>query len=231
MRKVFSDPKVQQAHADAAKIDSQHDRVFVQLPDAAKQRALSEAVRYFQSPAFQSQRNAIIQATELAEQRLGPAGLAAAERIATRRTVTDESQEQVADRIEAGQVAELLETAAELAASPEIQETIEQADLEALVQLDEDQTAERVTSESEASTGSDSVDYSAYSIEYYEFTKEELLEMHQEALLLLLPLEAALAWLTVSNPGSPVFATLLVVVGGLIAFVLFSQAVISRWDD
>jgi hypothetical protein len=231
VRRMLADPMVQRAHADAARIYNQQNRVLAQMPDPATQRALSEAMRYIKSPAFQNQRRTILRANELTQQRVGPPGVAAAERIATRRTTADGPVEEAAERIEAGQVAELLEQATELAGNPEILGLLQQADPDALVRVDEEQREEDSIPEGDTSTEPDVGMSGAYLAEYPDLTKEDLLEIHAEILLVLYPLEVALAWLSISNPGAPIFVTLLVVVGGLITFVHFSQMVISRWDD
>ena len=181
-------------------------------------------------------RYAILQANRTAHQRLGSAGLAAAERIASRRNATDGSQDRGAERIRAGQATEVLEEASKLAANPEVREVIERADPEAIMDLDEEQQveaeqrAESTALAPEVVIEPRTIETDVYEGAYPEFTKEDILEIHTQALLVLLPLEAALAPLSFT-PASPIAAPLAGGVGGAIALVTFSTMLISRWED
>jgi len=180
----LSDPQILRARADVPRIVAQYNSALAQMPDAATQRAIFESARYFGSTEFQYQRDAVLLVTRAARQHLGPQRLASAERIAVQRTAVNGSQARAAERIRAGEGPTLLKEAAELAASPEVRETIERADPETLARLDEEQwsgapdlmawdtTTERV----------------AYGDEYPELTKEDLLKMCDRAQLILLPL-------------------------------------------
>lgn len=169
-RELLSDPAILQAHTVASRIFEQRDRALVQMPDAATQRAILEAAKYCDSEAFLTQRDAILQAAQMAQQRLGPESLAAVGRVAARRSAADGSQERAAERIRAGQATELLEEATQLAASPEIRETIELADPKALLQLDKEQQAE-VPAAEQGTVEQGTAKPKVYEYEYPEFTK------------------------------------------------------------
>src|SRR5215217_429413 len=111
---LFADPAVRRAHADAARWLAERNRLFAHQPDPATQRAIREAARYFNSPQFLSQRNAVQQAVEEARRHLGAEGLFAAGRVATRRSTSEGTAENAAERIEAGQATELLDEATNL---------------------------------------------------------------------------------------------------------------------
>ena len=163
------------------------------MPDAATQRAVLEATRYLNSEEFRAQRAAILQANEVAQQRLGTQGLAAAERIAALRTAADGSQQRAAELIRSGQGTRILEEASDLAASPQVRETLKRADYEALVRLDEEQP-EVPAQETEGEPAE-------YEDELLEVPKEVLLARYRRALLVLLPLHAALA-IEAAAPGT-----------------------------
>jgi hypothetical protein len=224
----LSDPQILRAHADVHRIVAQSNSALAQMPDAATQRAILEAARYFGSREFQDQSDAVLQATRVARQRLGPQRLASAERIAAQRTAVNGSQTSAAERIRAGEGPTLLKEAAELAASPEVRETIERADPETLARLDEEQPFEAPDLLSWDTT----TERVVYGDAYPEFTKEDLLEMCDRAQLVLMPLEAAFVILSFAAPPvSPVFGPLSVGTGGLIVLVQWSEKVISRWED
>jgi hypothetical protein len=192
-RQLGADPAIQQAQAEARRIFEQRNWVYAQMPDPATQKALVEAARYFNSPEFQAQRDAVLQAARAARQYLGPEGLAAAGRIASRRSSSSESQEPTAERVREGQAATILEEATKLAAKPEVRETIQAVDSEALLRLDEEQRAQEGASESEGVLESGPVELEDYRGELTELSKEDLIKVHDQALLLLLPLQAVLA--------------------------------------
>jgi hypothetical protein len=224
----LSDPQILRAHADAHRIVAQYNSAVAKMPDAATQRAILEAARYFGSREFQDQRDAVLQATRVARQHLGPQRLASAERIAVQRTAVNGSQEHAALRIRAGEGPTLLKEAAELASSPEVRETIEHADPETLARLDEEQEFEGPALLSWDTT----TERVVYGDEYSEFTKEHLLKMCDRAQLVLMPLEVAFVILSFAAPPvSPVFGPLSAGTGGLIIFVQWSEKVISRWED
>jgi len=219
IRELLSDPHILQAHAGAR-------RLAAEMPDASTQRALLESARYFSSREFESQRDAIFQANQIARQYLGSQGLAAAMRIAARDAAAAGSQERAAERIRSGQVTRLLEEASELAASPEVRELIERADLEALVRLDEEEQSEALAPETEVAGGPE-----VYEDEYLEGTKEDLLERYERALLVLLPLQVALAIQAASPGAPPVFSSLSDTVECLIVVVVWLELMISRSED
>lgn len=222
----LSDPQVRRAHEETARILAQHGSVLAAMPNEETQKRLLEAARHFDSHEFQAQRDAILQANQIVRQRLGSEGLAAAQRIATRHTVAYRSQEQAAERIKSGEATVLLREATRLAASPEVRETIENADPEAILWLDQEEGSEEFAAEPEAGVERETVGE-----EYPEFTKEELLEMHTQALMVLWPLEVALVVLALTPATSSVGAPLTLAVGGLTVFVEWSERMISRWED
>ena len=122
----------------------------------------------------------------------------------------------------------LLKEAAELAASPEVRETIERANPETLARLDEEQPFEATDLLSWDTT----TERAVYADEYPEFTREDLLQMCNQAKLVLLPLGGAFALLSLSAPPvSPVFVPLSIGTGSLVMFVQWSEEIISRWED
>lgn len=129
----------------------------------------------------------------LARTRLGPEGLATAGRVAGRRASEGDGADEAAERIEAGNAEALLEEAAELAASPELRDLIERADLEVLVRLDEQQTAE-----AEAEGDEPRAERTAEADRLAELwdrrpTKQQLRNVLDGGLLVLVPLETGLA--------------------------------------
>lgn len=226
VRQWLSDPQARQAHEETARIIAQHGSTPAQMPNAETQKRLLEVARYFESREFQAQRDTILQANQMVRQRLGSEGLAAAQRIATRRTAADRSQEQAAERIKSGEATLLLQEATRLAASPEVRETIESADPETILRLDREERSEEFAAEPEASVERETVGE-----EYAEFTKEELLEMHAQALMVLWPLEVALVMLALNPATSPLGTPLALAVGGLTVFVVWSERMIARWED
>jgi hypothetical protein len=193
-------------------------RIFVQR----------QAAQYFGSREFQDQRDAVFQAIRAARRRLGPHRLASAQRIAVQRTAVNGSQARAAERIKAGEGPTLLKEATELAASPEIRETIARAYPETLARLDEEQQFKAPDLLSWDTTTKRVV----YEDEYPDLTKEDLLKMCDRARLVLLPLGGAFALLTLAPPPvSPIFGSLSIGTGGLIMFVEWSERMISRWED
>lgn len=230
VRRMLSDPAIRKAYLDVQWISEERNRALAQMPDEAVRGNFLEAARYFNSKEFQSHRDAMLQASQVAQQRLGVQGLAAAGRIAARSIAVNRTQEQAVERIQAGHAAELLGEATHLASNPAVRETVERADPDALVRLDEQQHGE-VAPEPEIPDESGLIESGPYHAnEFPEFTKEDLLEMHAKALLVLWPLEAALATLLLT-PTAPLIAQLTIQVGGLIAFVTWSERIISRWED
>lgn len=209
----------------------QRNDILTQMPNEATRRQLIEASRYFNSGKFQSQRDAILQANQLARQRLGSEGLAAAGRVSARRTATDSSQQRGAERLKSGEASLIIEEAAELAASPEVRETIENADREAILRLDEEQRAEALASEPEAEVDPGIAETDLLEREYQQYTKEELLEMHTQALLILWTLEAAFVPLAMLPAATPIAGPIAGAIGSLIALLSVSERVISRWED
>jgi len=128
--------------------------------------------------------------------------LASAERIAVQRTAVNGSQARAVERIRAGEGPTLLKEAAELAASPEVRETIERADPETLARLDEEQQFEAPALLSWDTT----TERGVYSSAYTDYTKEDLLEMCQQAQLVLMPLEAAFVLLSFAPPRLHLFS-------------------------
>jgi|SRR5829696_1804859 len=223
---LFSDPQILQAYADASRLATQHNAILAQMPDASTQGALLESARYFSSRKFESQRDAVLQANQIARQKLGPQGLAAAMRIAARDVAAAGRLERAVERIRGGQVTRLLEEASELAASPEVRELLERADLEALVRLDEEEQSEVSAPETEVA-GMPEV----YEDEYLEDTKEALQERYERALLVLLTLKVALG-IQLATPGAqPVVSSLSDTVDCLIAVVTLLQLMIIRSKD
>lgn len=222
----LSDPQVLRAHEETAQMLAQRGSVLAQMPDETAQKRLLEAGRYFNSREFQFQREAILQANQMVRQRLGSEGLAAAQRIATRHTAAYRSQEQAVERIKSGEATALLQEATQLAASPEVRETIERADLEGILRLEREERSEELAAEPVASAERETVGE-----EYPEFTKEELLEMHAQALMVLYPLEAALVVVALTPATSPIGTPLALAVGGLTVFIKWSEEMIARWED
>lgn len=224
-RELLSDPNIWQSYSDTSRIFEQLNAALPQTPDQATWKAVAEAAQYFDSGAFLRQRDSVLQAAQLAQQRLGTEGLAAAWRVAARHSTKSEYQERATELIRAGQTTELLEEATQLAASPEVRETIELADTEALLRLDEEQQAEDPAAEPGAA------EPEVYEDEFPEFTKEQLIELHDQALLHLWPLQVTFVVLTLTTPGAPILATLGYTVTGLLALVSWSKIMISRWED
>lgn len=209
IRKMVSNPAFRQA-MEASRIVAERDRALAQIPDMTTQRALIEAAKFFDSTAFRAQRDTLLQVQQVAQQRLGTEGLAAAQRIATRHSGSEEDYEQVIERMRSGEAVELLNEATRLASSQEVRETIESADKEALVRLDEEEAAEQ------GKVSANSTDFitelELYEDKHPEISKEQLLEMHHQALRLFLVLNAAVAAaLVVVNPALSLPAILNVV--------------------
>lgn len=234
-RKALPDPATMRAHAEAALASQRRDQILVRMPDEATRKVMLEAARYFDSTSFAKQREAVLRAGQAAHQRLGSEGLAAASRIVARSAATDENQKQSVNRIETGQATAMLEEATRLAASAEVREAIEQANPETLAQFDEEQGA-AVTGldpeilESEAAEWETAAP-DTHQREYFGFNQQDLLKMHDQALIVLLPLEAALFFFMVANPDAPIVVSLTAAVSGLITLLTFTKLMISRWED
>lgn len=97
--------------------------------------SLQSAMGILNSPGFLDRLEAARQASEVAEQRYGPDGLAAAQQIAAQRLAAGPGLERGAERILNGRADEILEEAAAIASSPEARQTIERADKDALLEL------------------------------------------------------------------------------------------------
>ncbi len=230
-QEMLNDPALQQSLSQAHRLFEQHNDVIAQMPNEATRKQLEQAARYFNSKEFQSQREAILQSSQLARERFGSEGLAAAGRISARRTATDGSQQRGAERVRAGQAASIIEEAAELAASPQVRETIEHADPETVLQLDEEERVEGSTPDAGVVVDPDIAGTNLTESEYQLYTKEELLEMHTQALIILWTLEAAFAPLAVVPATAPVAAPIAGAIGGVIAVLSVSERVIARWED
>jgi hypothetical protein len=231
VRGLLSDPGFQKAHLERGRLLSQRNSPLSHIPDAAMQASLLEAAQHFNSHEFMVRRPTIVQTTRVAQERLGPQGLAAAERISTRHTADDGSQQRAAERIKDGQTTELLEEASRLAATPEVRDIVERTDPDALEQLDEEQRTEIPTPDPHVPDRLELVEPDIYEGEDPKRTKEDWLRIHNDALLVLFPLEAALAG-TLLTPAAPVTTPLAIGVGGVIAVVSFSERVIiARWED
>jgi hypothetical protein len=229
MQEMLSDPKVQRSLSDVGRIVEARNSALAQMPDAATRERLLEAVRYVNSEEFRARRDATMEAARAARQHLGVEGLAAAQRIAARRTATDGSQDQAVERIRTGQAAELLEEATRLATSPEVRETIENTDPEALKRLDEEQSGVEANAMTET-TAEPRTAGPGIPDEYQGYTREDWLRMHDDALIALWTLEAYFAALLLT-PAAPSVAPAAVLVGGLIAIVSMSEKIISRSGD
>lgn len=231
IRKMLNDPALQQSHSQARQLFEQRNDVLAQMPNEATRKQLEEVARYLNSREFRSQRDAILQTNQLAQQRFGSEGLAAAGRVSARRTATDGSQQRGAERIRSGQAFSIIEEASELAASPEIRETIERADPEAVLRLDQEEREEALASEQIEIVDPSIGETDLFKFEVRTYTKEEWLEMHTQALIVLWTLEAAFGPLAVVPATTPIAAPIAGAIGGLIALLSITERVISRWED
>lgn len=229
-RALLDDPAIRVAHENAVRIASERRDWIRNMPDAATRKALSEAARYFGSDAFRSQREAVERAVGLARARLGPEGLATAGRVAGRRASDGSGSRRAAERIEAGEAEALLEEAAELATSPEVRGLIERADLEALVRLDEQQAEAKNEGGEQRATETIETDRLA---ELWDRrpTTQQLLNLLDGGLLVLIPLEAALAAAAQLNPASDLAVKLAVAVLTLTALVTWARIMVSLLDE
>lgn len=98
-------------------------------------RSLQNAMEVLNSPGVLNRLELARQASEMAEQRFGQDGLAAAQQIAASRLATGPGLERGAERILNGRADEILDEAVTIASSPEALQTIERADKDALVEL------------------------------------------------------------------------------------------------
>lgn len=189
------------------------------------------------SPGFVERLARARQVGEIAAQRFGADGLAAAQQLAWQRLAAGPGLEQAAERIQNGHAAELLSEAASLAASPEVRETIEKTDKDEILRLAEEwrnQEAGPIAGEPDIEAGAQSEVLEDY------ITKEELLELIDAVLELVNVIGAALAAMTIGpalaatditlNP-PPNVATLMAAHTGLVCLLLISKNRVASWDD
>lgn len=226
-RGVANDPAIRAAYENAAQIVAQRRDWVRTLPDAATQKAISEAARFFDSDYFRSQNAALARAVGLARTRLGLEGLATAGRVAGRRASESPGAGQAAARIEAGEAETLLEEAAELATSTEVHELIERADVEAFIRLDEQQAAGDV----ELQTVRGDEDDHLAALWDRRPNKRQLRDLLDGGLLVLIPLEAALAAAAQLNPSSDLAVQLAVAILVLTAVVTWARLMLSLMDE
>jgi hypothetical protein len=228
VKALADDPAIWTAYENAARIAAERRDWARNMPDAATRKVISEAARFFDSDYFRSQSAALVRAVGLARTRLGPEGLATAGRVAGRRASESPGAGQAAARIEGGEAETLLEEAAELATSPEVRELIERADVEALVRLDEQQAAEAEAGDFEPRAAE--ADRLA---ELWDRrpNKRQLRNLLDGGLLVLIPLEAALAAAAQLNPSSDLAVQLAVAILVLTAVLTWARFILSLMGE
>lgn len=153
---------------------------------------------------------------EVAEQRFGPDGLAAAEQIAAHRLAAGPGLERGAERILNGRADEILDEAAEIASSPEARQAIEQADKAALLelaQLEAEQDSKTFGGEVRAGLDVETVVASGGTL-----SEEDLQALLYLTIQLVRVLVAVVAVAAVSTEPPEVDAAT-VILGGLLAFL------------
>jgi hypothetical protein len=156
--------------------------------------------------------------------------LAASQRIAARRSSESPADlERAAERIRGGRADEVLEEAAELAASPEVRQEIERADKGAILQLAEER--ENQVSASPGEPAVESETDAGAETGYPELSKEDLLELHDVALSLLLILGAALSAALLASTPLVSLTALVAAVNALMLLLQWSERKVAAWDD
>lgn len=232
VRQIMSAPAFQQVQSVARQHFEGRDSAFFAVPNAAMQKTLTDAARYFHSEDYSSKAGAIERATNTARQHLGPEGMAAAERIAVRRAGDDASAERGAALIESGEATDLLEEGARIAALPEVQEAIEQADLGLLLRLDAEQATQEPTVTVPSVPLEPTIGQSVpiRGEHYLGLTRQEVIDMHKGAQFVLIPVGAGFGIAAVVA-AAPVIAIPAAVVGGIIAVVRCSEIIVERWEE
>lgn len=167
-------------------------QLFQNMPPTSSGMAQSyqAATELISSPGYLDRLERVRQAVEIAQQRLGSGGLAAAQEIAAQHLVAGPELEQAAERIRGGHADELLNQAANLATSPEVREAIKNTDVFEISRVAEelrDQGTTTDVSEPEVEAG-------AHSEALDDHTSEEnLRKLIDTALMISTVIEAALA--------------------------------------
>jgi len=203
-------------------------RPIPSLPQPDVMQALKDATEVLDSLDFQnSYLERLNQTSAAVESRFGPDGLAAAQRVAARRAESPEALRRAEARIKNGQARELLTEAVELATSPEVRETIELADKDTILRLEQE-----VSEEAPAAEPAYEAEMGTEELTEYPVSKEELLELHDVAIQILFILGVALAAVVVvSNPVAPNFVALVAAINGLTLFLSLSERLIRAWED
>lgn len=230
-RALGDDPSIRAVIENSGRIAAERRALARNIPNAATRKAISDAARFFESDYFRSQSEALARTVGLAGSRLGPQGLGSAGRVAGRRAPESPAADEAAERLEAGDAEALLEEATELAASPEVRDLIERADLEALVRLDEQQAAE-----AEAGGNEPRAEQAPEADRLAELwdrrpTREQLGELLDGALLVMIPLEAALASAAMLNPSSELAVQLAVAYLVVTAIITTARLLLTMIDD
>lgn len=230
LERLSRDRGLQRALQESSRIYAERVRMLRGIDWQDVQRSLEVATRALRSPGFRDYMESVRRASEVAESRLGPDGLAASQRIASRKSAESTAElEQVAERIRSGQADEVLEEAAELAASPEVREEIERADKGAILRRAQEQENNDPNSlhgpilEPEAVADAD--------VEYPTLTKKELLELHDVALRLLFVLGAALSAALLASTPLVSLPALITAVNALMLLLQWSERQINAWED
>lgn len=193
-------------------------------------RSWQAATETLNSPRFLDRLERARQVGEIAAQRFGPDGVAAAQQLAAQRLVAGPDLEQAAERIRGGEVNDLLNEAADLAASPEVRETIEQAEKDEILRFAEEWT------DREAPTDAGEPDLEAgphteEAGEYSQSSKEKLLELFDKTLKLWLVIGVAgAAALVVANPVLSL-PNLVAMHNGLLCLLQLLERQIASWSD
>lgn len=138
LNKALGGPSTRRAIRDAMRVYAEREAAWRAVGASAVEHSLRSVMRTLNSPGFRAQMEGVIRAAQAAQNRLGADGILAAQYAAPSGIVTRPSfrsgYEGATGRIGEGRADEVLEEAAELAASPEILETVENADKEKLVE-------------------------------------------------------------------------------------------------
>jgi len=189
--------------------------------------AIETAADILKSPEFQTNLQEALETGAIAAQRFGTEGLIAAHELARQRLVAGPGLEQAVSRIQSGQADELLSEAAELAARPEVRETIENADREELLRRAE--TTDVAELDLEAAAHIEEVG------EYARLSKEEVLKIYDRVFPLWLLIGAAIAAAQVTAHATvgpmPSLTTLMAAYSGLTYLLLFLGMQLRAQDD
>ncbi len=199
--------------------------------EASRLRLSAEAV--LNSAGSRRFIDAIRQASELSEQRLGTDGLAAAWRIAGRRTASSRSFETglrlAEERIASGRADQVLGEALELAASQKVREAVRQADADEFVRAA--RGLEEPLTEGVESTDADDGPEAEADFPASEHPRERLLEARYYAFQSMRVIIVCLTTAVVASSSEVDVEALLSAIGGLYVFLEFVDAALSKEEE